>query len=469
MVQSEEVTGEGVVVAVLDSGIDTDHQEFVDDHIDGMSFVDYITSYEDDAGHGTHVSGIITSPGINSDAIGVSPDVDIWMAKVCDSSGSCYVSDMIAAIEYIIRHGIADIMSISIGGGGTTAENCDTDMLAAKVNDAVSSGITVVVSAGNDGKVVSSPACASGAIAVGAVDSSDNVVWWSGRGKALDIVAPGVDIYSSVPGSYDHYSGTSMACPHVSGTVALLRSVNPSLTDAEIKNALYTTATPVNKCYNGKITGPFVRTEEVQCTSEITGAGVVDAYGTYQAVVPQEPECSFDSDCDDGLWCNGAETCDSNGFCQPGTVVDCSSYGDQCNEGVCDETNDVCTSQPVMDGTSCEDGSFCTSGDYCSSGVCQSGTEPTCDDNEACTIDTCDEAADTCTYTWPECGLADGCCGTSCDSTNDPDCDSCGNGVCESGEDCNACPSDCESRGPHCCGDGVCSGPESGYCIVDCN
>jgi serine protease len=134
-------------------------------------------------------------------------------------------------------------MSISLGGGGTSKANCDSDYLAKKVNWAVDNGVTVVAAAGNTGGKVSSPACASKAIAVGAVDKNDVRPKWSGSGNALDIVAPGVNIYSTLPNnSYASWSGTSMATPHVSAVVALLLQANSGLTDSQIKEALYKTA-----------------------------------------------------------------------------------------------------------------------------------------------------------------------------------------------------------------------------------
>jgi len=233
-------TGTGVTVAVLDTGIDTDHPELADSIAGGKGF-GYAT-YEDDHGHGTHVSGIITANGVNANAKGVAPDTSVWMAKVCNASGSCYTSDIAAAIEYIVNNNIAKIMSISLGGGGTSRANCDTDYLAKKVNWAVDNGVTVAAAAGNTSGRVSSPGCASKAIAVGAVNKSDVRASWSGSGSALDIMAPGVNIYSTIIDGYDSWSGTSMATPHISATVALLRQANSALTDSQIKDALYKTA-----------------------------------------------------------------------------------------------------------------------------------------------------------------------------------------------------------------------------------
>jgi len=405
--------GSGVTVAVLDTGVDSDHQELSDSIAGGKSFVSYTTSYYDDHGHGTHVSGIITADGVVANAKGVASGASVWMAKVCDGSGSCYTSDIAAAIDYVVNgpdgtpntgDEPAKIMSISLGGGGTRAANCDGDYLASKVNWAVSNGVTVVVAAGNTGGIVSSPGCASGAISIGAVDKSDVRPSWSGSGSALKIVAPGVSIYSSLPGnSYASWSGTSMATPHVSATVALMKHVNPSLTDSQIKSILYSTAKDLGSAGWDKY----------------YGWGRVDAYSAYLAVKPV-PKCSSDAECDDGLYCNGAEKC-VNSVCKSGIQLDCSDLNDQCNNGVCDETTDSCVAQPKPDGTSCSNGLYCTVGETCQAGVCKGETARDCSDGISCTADTCNNDLKICEHAWPACGLVDGCCGPTCNS-NDPDC-----------------------------------------------
>jgi len=394
--------GSGVTVAVLDTGVDSNHQELSDSIAGGKSFVSYTTSYFDDHGHGTHVSGIITANGFVTSAEGVAPGASVWMAKVCDASGSCYTSDIAAAIDYVVNHQTetGSIMSISLGGGGTRAANCDSDYLASKVNWAVSNGVTVVVAAGNTGGIVSSPGCASGAISIGAVDKNDVRPSWSGSGSALKIVAPGVSIYSSLPdNTYASWSGTSMATPHVSAVIALMKQKNPSLTDSDIKNILYSTAKDLGSAGWDKY----------------YGWGRVDAYNAYLAV--KQPTCSSDTQCSDGLYCNGVEKCVS-GVCQAGTAVVCSS--DQCNNGVCDENLKACIAQPKPDGTSCNDGLFCTNPDTCTTGVC-GGPARSCDDGKACTSDSCNENTDKCDNIWPACGIADGCCGPTCNNL-DSDC-----------------------------------------------
>ncbi len=108
-------------------------------------------------------------------------------------------------------------------------------------------------------------------------------------------------------------------------------------------------------------------------------------------------ECKSDADCDDGLFCNGQETC-VDGFCQAGQAVDCSYLDDQCNVGFCDEENDKCIkdSEP-KEGQACDDNLFCTINDICSNGVCV-GEQRGCDDSISCTLDFCNEDLDTCEH-----------------------------------------------------------------------
>ena len=447
-VWAQGIDGTGVAVAVLDTGVQADHEELLGSIAGCVSFVPTETTCEDLNGHGTHVTGIITANGVNEItndygytspnwATGVAPGASVYMLKVCNADGICYESDMMAAMEYAVSSTTAKVMSISIGGGNYSGENCDTDTLAAKVNWVVSNGITVAAAAGNDQFFVSSPACASGVIAVGAVDKTGLMAKWSNFGPSLDIVAPGVSILSSysclAPGAggdcastwYAWMPGTSMSTPMVSGTVALMLDANSSLTVDEIKTALYSTADPINPdsvCYGVvRQRGAAVWIGVVECTSDNYGAGIVDAYGAAN-YYPPPVTCSSDGECDDGLYCDGAETCVS-GVCQAGTPVDCAALSDQCNDGVCDEATDSCLAQPKVDGTVCDDELYCNVGETCQAGVCTGGSARNCDDSEACTTDSCDETLDSCVNTWPVCSLiTDGCCGPECSLANDPDC-----------------------------------------------
>ena len=510
-VWTQDIDGTGVNVAVLDTGIDMDHPELNDCYIDGYDYIDDDNIPEDWHGHGTHVSGIITADGADTLAKGVAPGAGIYMYKVCGTYG-CYEADMMAAMEAAVLTD-AKVMSISIGGGNFGGENCDTDPLADKVNWVASQGITVVVASGNDRYYVSSPACASGAIAVGATDKSGYMAYFSNFGPALDIVAPGVSIYSSVIDGYDWWGGTSMATPHVAGTVALMLEANPNLGVSEIKTALYETADSINPdsvCYGATRKGRVYLIGEVECTSDNYGAGIVDAYGAVDYYAP-EIVCSADADCDDTNECT-TDTCmnpgETSSYCENTAVADdttcaggiccggvCSAAA--CTEGLgCDDTNECtvntcyfggtcsayCGYTNVEDNTDCIDG-ICCSGS-CSAPTCSAHTD--CEDTEICTTDTCSfggTCSASCSNTWPLCSLtSDSCCGPSCDSTSDVDCAAepvCGDGYCagaDLGEDCNTCSEDCigyargNPSGRYCCGNYACEevGEDTDTCPVDC-
>ncbi|OGJ17889.1 hypothetical protein A3K73_04415 [Candidatus Pacearchaeota archaeon RBG_13_36_9] len=404
-------TGSGVTVAILDSGIDLDNSELVDSIVGGEGF-GYPT-YEDDHGHGTHVAGIITANGVDEYAKGVAPDAKVWIAKVCDYEGYCYESDIIAAIEYIVDNNIAEIISMSLGGDGTSGVDCDEDYVAEKVNWAVDKGVTVVAAAGNAGGFVSTPACASKAIAVGAVDKYNDLrADWSGTGLALDIMAPGVSIYSTISyygaDGYDSWSGTSMATPHISAAVALLKQVNPSLTDAQIKDALYKTAkdlgTPGWDRYYG-----WGRVDILAAVNNYINQTVPEEP---EPPVPPEPEppepteCTADYQCPaDGWFDNGRTQWLSSGQCTEKEQKEqeyrnyyCNSTSKTCQYLITQTRwTDTNRARNKIDSTPCNDGNSCKSNDACSSGVC-TGTPIT------------------------GCINSDGCCPTGCTSTTDSDC-----------------------------------------------
>jgi subtilisin family serine protease len=278
-VWQQGLTGKGIKIAILDTGFDFTHPELKNSYVGGYDYINNDDVPEDENGHGTHVAGIITGDGIDQRAKGVAPDVKIYMFKVCDAFRQCPEDAMMAAMQSVVVTD-ARIMSMSIGRNpGTIDENCDWDPLAVEVNKVADTGIIPIIAAGNDGKTVAISGCASKAIAVGAVDKNDNVAVFSGRGKALDIVAPGVGIYSSVIGGYDSWNGTSMATPHVSAIIALLLQYKPDLMDQEIRQILYDTTSPVDKCYQSSLFGD----QEVECNGQMTGAGIINAYHSFLA------------------------------------------------------------------------------------------------------------------------------------------------------------------------------------------
>lgn len=249
----KSVTGCGITVAIIDTGIDYNHPDLKDNFVDGYDFVNNDDDPMDDNGHGTHCSGIIAGSGAASDFrfVGVAPDSDLYVYKVMDNEGNGYTSWFIEGMEKAVDPNgdgnfsdHVDIISISVGDSSGYPD----DAISIAANNAVDLGVVVVAAAGNGGPsygTISSPGCAKKVICVGATDKNDEVASFSSRGYDYaeiikpDVVAPGTDIVSAWPGrSYRSLSGTSMACPHVTGVVALTLQMHPNWTPDEIKTAL---------------------------------------------------------------------------------------------------------------------------------------------------------------------------------------------------------------------------------------
>ncbi len=266
------ITGQGVKVCVVDTGIDPTHPDLLSKVIAQYDATTGSQNAMDDNGHGTHCAGIIASEGLMYR--GVSHDASLLAAKVLDYSGSGYASDVILGINWCVEQE-ADVISLSLGEG-LYAGTCDTDEMAQAVNAAVDAGLVVACAAGNDGDTTRmvSPACASKVIAVGAVDKLDNIASYSDGGDELDLVAPGGEqlggtdfpdilstfssevannpmycLYRITDECWDEYFvvegtryiravGTSMAAPHVAAAAALLLEENPSLTPSQVKSVL---------------------------------------------------------------------------------------------------------------------------------------------------------------------------------------------------------------------------------------
>ncbi len=247
-------TGSERIIAILDTGYNYNHDQLNDSYIQGKDFVNNDNDPWDDNGHGTHVAGLITSNGITSGSNGplskgVAPAAKIIPVKVLDGSGSGYFSNIIAGIYWVADNQVkADAISMSLGSSKTFKSTCDNYMPDMKraIDYAISKGIVVVIAAGNSGNAgVSFPGCVSSALTVGAVDSNDRIASFSGRGSAVDVTAPGVSLYSTWIGSNTAYasaSGTSMATPVVSGTIALVKSAHPDWTTAQVISAIKNTA-----------------------------------------------------------------------------------------------------------------------------------------------------------------------------------------------------------------------------------
>ena len=224
----ESNKGEGVRIAVIDSGCDINHNSLKSNIVGVRNFTN-----EDDknpnividrVGHGTHVVGTIVANGNNNTVLGVAPKSNIYVLKAIDRTGSGKVSWVVNAIYYAIEKKV-DIISMSLGIGQNDAK------LQKAVKEAVSKNIIVVCAAGNEGNgnaqdfEYSYPAAYVDVISVGAVDKKSVPASFSNANLVIDVVAPGVDILSTYPDNkFAVLSGTSMATPHVTGSLALLKN-----------------------------------------------------------------------------------------------------------------------------------------------------------------------------------------------------------------------------------------------------
>lgn len=231
-------TGKSIKIAVLDTGISSSHPDLTVSG--GINLVGKLKNkkWNDDNGHGTHVSGIIAARNNSIGVVGVAPDAQLFAVKVLDAYGSGYISDVIEGIDWAVQNNM-DIVSMSLGT--TTYSQAFNDTAV----NAYNSGILLVAAAGNSGdgnlstNDVLYPAKFDDVVAVSAINSNNIAPIWSADGAEIELAAPGVDIYSTwLDGSYDTKSGTSMAAPFVSGVVALIKSKNLSFTTQEIRGAL---------------------------------------------------------------------------------------------------------------------------------------------------------------------------------------------------------------------------------------
>ena len=235
-------TGTGIRVCVVDTGINRTHPDLNDNYVTGIDYVNDDDDPTDDNGHGTHVSGTIAAELNGAGVVGVAPDADLIVAKVLNSAGSGSYSDVIAGINWCASNG-AKVISMSLGGSS------GSDALKNAVDTAYENNILVVAAAGNSGNKpgkgdnVSYPARYDSVIAVAATDSNNKRASWSSTGSKVEISAPGVSVKSTWLGTgYGTISGTSMATPHVSGVAALIWKDDGSLTSAQVRNILDSTA-----------------------------------------------------------------------------------------------------------------------------------------------------------------------------------------------------------------------------------
>ncbi|NOQ13838.1 MAG: S8 family serine peptidase, partial [Methyloprofundus sp.] len=299
-VWNEGYTGSNQTVAILDTGVDSEHV-FLADPVTGSKVISeacYSTTYGPfnavslcsdgstlpGAGanctgyngcyHGTHVAGIAAGDG--ADFSGVAKDASLIAIQVFsgfNDPGFCGGSSCIAAFTSDIIQGLERVytlategtysiaaVNMSLGGGGyTSVSDCDAGNLATKqiIDNLRSIGIATVIASGNESFAdkISAPGCISSAISVGATNNFDNVASFSNSASWLSLLAPGVSITSSMPNdAFSNLSGTSMATPHVAGAFAVLKSKVPSATVDQLLAAMVNTGRPTIDSGNGLIT-----------------------------------------------------------------------------------------------------------------------------------------------------------------------------------------------------------------------
>lgn len=291
--------GAGTTIAVLDTGVDVSNHPDLD-LIDGgwKDFVNGQTEPYDDQGHGTHVSGTVGGEQMDDGThYGVAPEANLLHGKVANKRGNASFNNILAGMQWAVEHesGV-DVLSISLGSNDYVSESIEP------VRNARAADVVVVAAAGNSGHgTSSSPANVYDSISVGA-SAADETIRSFSSGETVDtaaawgsdapaewpstyivptISAPGSSVQSAVAGGgYGSLSGTSMATPHVAGTVGLLQSAtDESLSPAEIEAALTETA--------------WKPSGEPDEPDERYGTGIIDAYAATVSVAGEPPSANF--------------------------------------------------------------------------------------------------------------------------------------------------------------------------------
>jgi hypothetical protein len=243
--------GNGVKVAILDSGIDYTHPELQDNYAGGYDFVNDDDDPMDDNGHGTHVAGTIAALDNNDDSsvVGVAPDVKIYALKVLDADGNGSFISVIAALDWVCgEYGVGPVARITNNSYGSSDYPGDLVRDAFDYSYALW-GVLHVAAAGNSGNPggggdrVEYPGRFVSVIAVAATDQNDNRASFSSTGQDVELAAPGVNVLSTyLNDGYAIGSGTSMASPHVAGTAALVMAAYPDWTTTQVRSELRNTA-----------------------------------------------------------------------------------------------------------------------------------------------------------------------------------------------------------------------------------
>ena len=488
-----------VDVAVIDTGVDLDHPDL--NVAGGVAYAgNSRKGGDDDEGHGSHVAGTIAAMDNNIGVVGVAPGARIWAVKVLDRDGSGYLSDVIAGVDWVTANSdIIEVANMSLSGAGsddTDGGNCldSQDAYHLAICNSVHAGVVYVVAAGNASSDAATrqPAAYDEVITVSALadfdgqpggagsgnyafsscteNVDDSFACFSNYGHDVDIMAPGVGIYSTYyRGGYADSSGTSMASPHVAGAVALYIAEHGRAYDYNgvmaIRQALIDAGdpapcdTPNGVCTDDPdgIQEPLLYVGGAGCTVDAECDDLNECTDDFcDAGTCLFAEVAEDTVCDGGtgICCGGAcsaPACDGAADCGDGS--DCTT--DTClNPGTCAA---ACDNTGAPDGTVCASGECCGGvccGDLCCDGQCTAAdcnSNSDCGDGQGCTADVCLSAgtcAAACDNTWPACGISDSCCGPDCSAGDDGDCGPvCGapRAACSSNSDC--CSGSCKKNG----------------------
>lgn len=343
-------TGAGMVAAVLDTGLDTDHPDLADDLLaeecrlsatldcpNGTATQSGPGAAEDDNGHGSHVTGIITGGG-GVASPGVAPDTGIVAYKILNWAGTGSFSDVLAATDDIIaNHSEVDIINMSLGDGGSYVPGtCDAliPALTTAFSTLRTQNVISFAASGNDAfkTGISYPACLSDVVSVGMVYDANvgGIIWGGGvctdlttaadqvpcisnSHPDLDLLGPGALITSAgLTGGTSTKGGTSMASPHMVGVAALIRQAGPTLTGDSVVATLKSTGVPVTDTANGVTTPRVDALAAVQAVTvtDSDGDGCSDAdevamgfdplawYDFYDVPVPANPDPTLNGDRD---------------------------------------------------------------------------------------------------------------------------------------------------------------------------